>query len=89
MHQRMHIGELTAVAVLTIRNLDDAVYRRLKDQARLNQRSIEAEARVILDQGLKRDREAAIREIDAIRRSLEGKVTWDTTAWLRQERDRL
>jgi plasmid stability protein len=77
------------MAALTIRNLDDAVYQRLKDQARLHQRSIEAEARIILGQGLKRDREAVIREIDEIRRSLEGKVTWDTTAWLRQERDRL
>jgi plasmid stability protein len=89
MRGRMHVGKLTTVAVLTIRNLDDAVYQRLKDQARLHQRSTEAEARVILAQGLKLDREAVIREIDEIRRSLEGKVSGDTTAWIREERDRL
>jgi hypothetical protein len=37
---------------------------------------------------LKLDREAVIREIDEIRRSLEGKVSGDTTAWIREERDR-
>ena len=89
MHWRMHVGEPTAVAVLTIRNLDDAVYQRLQDEARLHKRSVEAEATAILDQALKLDQEAVIREIDEIRRSLEGKVTWDTTAWLRKERDRL
>ncbi len=75
------------MATLTVRKLDDAVYRRLKDQARRNQRSIEAEARVILAEGAKLDREAAIREINEIRRSLEGKFTGDTTAWIREERD--
>lgn len=76
------------MATLTIRKLDDAVYQRLKDQARHNQRSIEAEARVILAQGAKLDREAVIREMDAIRRSLEGRYTGDPTAEIRAERDR-
>jgi plasmid stability protein len=75
------------MATLTIRKLDDAVYQRLKDQARHNQRSIEAEARVILAAGAKLDREAVIREMDEIRRSLEGKFKGDTTAWIREERD--
>ena len=76
------------MATLTVRNLDDAVYQRLKDQARHNQRSIEAEARVILAEGAKLDREAAIREMGAIRRSLEGRYTGDPTAEIRAERDR-
>lgn len=76
------------MATLTVRKLDDAVYRRLKDQARRNQRSIEAEARVILAEGAKLDREAAIREINEIRRSLEGRYTGDSTAEIREERDR-
>jgi plasmid stability protein len=75
------------MATLTIRNLDDAVYQQLKDRARQHQRSIEAEARVILGNGVRLDREAAIRRMDEIRRSLEGKFTGDTTAWIREERD--
>lgn len=74
--------------VLTIRNLDDDIYRRLKEQARLHRRSMEAEARMLLDHGLKPDREAAIRELEAIRRSLEGRYTGDPTVEIRAERDR-
>ena len=76
------------MAALTVRNLDDAVYERLREQARSNQRSIEAEARVILAQGLWPDREAAIREMEAIRRSLEGRYTGDPAAEIRADRDR-
>lgn len=38
------------MATLTIRQLDDAVYERLKARARDNHRSVEAEVRVILDE---------------------------------------
>lgn len=37
------------MATLTIRKLDDGVYERLRAQAARNERSIEAEARLILD----------------------------------------
>ena len=36
------------MATLTIRRLDDEVYARLRDRARSNRRSLEAEAREIL-----------------------------------------
>ena len=36
------------MATLTVRNLDDAVYERLKRDAKANHRSLEAEARVRL-----------------------------------------
>lgn len=75
------------MAVLTIRNLDDHVYGRLQERARLHRRSLEAEARVILDQALRFDREAVIREAEAIRRSLQGRYTGDSTAEIRAERD--
>lgn len=39
------------MANLTIRNLDDAAYDRLKRDARANHRSVEAEARVRLEGG--------------------------------------
>ena len=38
------------MATLTIRQLDDAVYDRLKARARENHRSLEAEVREILDE---------------------------------------
>jgi plasmid stability protein len=75
------------MATLTVRNLDDGVYERLREQARRNQRSLEAEARVVLGEGVGPSREEAIRRIDAFRQSLEGRFTGDTTAWIREERD--
>jgi plasmid stability protein len=38
------------MATLTIRQLDDEVYERLRERARLNNRSLEAEARQLLDE---------------------------------------
>jgi len=38
------------MATLTIRQLDDEVYERLRERARVNRRSLEAEARHLLDQ---------------------------------------
>ncbi|OYU14758.1 MAG: hypothetical protein CFE37_09090 [Alphaproteobacteria bacterium PA4] len=37
------------MATLTIRRLDDAAYARLRAQAQANKRSLEAEARMILE----------------------------------------
>lgn len=37
------------MATITVRNLDDAVYERLKQEAKANHRSLEAEARVRLE----------------------------------------
>ena len=38
------------MATLTIRQLDEEVYDRLKERARVNKRSLEAEARHLLDE---------------------------------------
>ena len=38
------------MATLTIRKLDDAVYARLGERAKRNNRSLEAEAREVLDE---------------------------------------
>lgn len=38
------------MATLTIRQLDDEAYRRLKERARANRRSLEAEARLLLEE---------------------------------------
>jgi predicted transcriptional regulator len=37
------------MATLTIRQLDDEVYQRLRERARVNRRSLEAEVRQLLD----------------------------------------
>jgi len=38
------------MATLTIRQLDDEVYERLKARARANRRSLEAEARLLIEE---------------------------------------
>ncbi len=42
------------MAVLTVRNLDPEVHKRLREQAARNGRSMEAEARAILDAGVRK-----------------------------------
>lgn len=76
------------MAQLTIRNLDDRVYQRLRDHAKLNHRSLEAEVRAILARAVTPDRAALIREIDAMRESLKGRYTGDSTADIREDRER-
>jgi plasmid stability protein len=76
------------MAVLTVRQLDEATYRRLQDQARINRRSMEAEARMILDAALRGDRRLLVREAEATRRELQDSYRGDPLAELRAERDR-
>jgi plasmid stability protein len=75
------------MATITVRNLDSRVHERLREQARLHQRSLEAEARFIFDRALRINRSAIVREAEAIRRSLEGRYTGDSTAEIRAARD--
>jgi plasmid stability protein len=72
---------------ITTRNLDDRAHERLREQARLQQRSLKGEARAILDRAPRVDRSAIAREAEAIRRSLEGRYTGDSTAEIRAARD--
>lgn len=50
------------MATLTIRQLDDKVYDRLKERARANKRSLEAEARHVLDERT-RDAQAVVEDL--------------------------
>ncbi len=60
------------MAVLTIRRLDDAVKARLRIRAAQNGRSMEEEARLIIEQGLTQVREAPAANLyEAIRRHIE------------------
>lgn len=76
------------MAQLTIRNLDDRVYQRLRDHAKLNHRSLEAEVRAVLERAVMPDRAALLREIDRIRAESAKHHTGDVTAWIREDRDR-
>lgn len=77
------------MATVTIRNLDNAVVERLKARAKLNNRSLEAELRQILDLASAHDANfdrAAVAEHIAgmsLKRSYE-----DSTELIRAERNR-
>jgi plasmid stability protein len=72
---------------LTVRNLSDDVYARLKDRARLNHRSLEAEVRAILEERVHPDRRANVelaREIQA----QTTRYTGDPVREIREDRER-
>ncbi|MSO76689.1 MAG: plasmid stabilization protein [Alphaproteobacteria bacterium] len=73
---------------LTVRNLSDDVYTRLKDRARINHRSLEAEVRAILEAGVRPDRRASVERALAIRDSLVGRYTGDPVREIREDRER-
>jgi plasmid stability protein len=54
------------MATITVRNLDDAVYERLKRDARANHRSLEAEIRVRLE-GTRMSRSEAVERLRSAR----------------------
>jgi len=78
------------MATLTIRNLDDAVVERLKAQAKANNRSLEAEARTILEGRVPViDRKALLAHVDRIAAMTPKDVKQtDSTIWIREDRDR-
>jgi antitoxin FitA len=73
---------------LTVRNLSDDAYSRLKDRARLNQRSLEAEVRAILEAAVCPDRRAVVEQALAIRASIGDRYTGDPVAEIREDRER-
>jgi plasmid stability protein len=77
------------MATVTIRNLDDEVVERLRARARLNDRSLEAELRLLLNQAAQTVDPAEFVEItDRIRHLSPGPIRSDTTALLREDRER-
>ncbi len=73
---------------LTIRNIDDSLYARLKQRARLNRRSLEAEVRFILEQQATPDRASVVQAANAFRRRLAGRYKGDVAAEIRADRNR-
>jgi len=73
---------------LTVRNIDDFVYRRLCERARANGQSLASEVRAILDQAVLRDRADIARRAAAMRTRLAGRYRGDVTADIRKDRGR-
>jgi plasmid stability protein len=75
------------MAQMTIRNLDDAVYARLKAQASTHGRSLEAEARQILESATRpQQRDDFAQRAQEIRAASRKKWKGDATAIIRAER---
>lgn len=73
---------------ILVRNLDDAVVERLKSRARAHGRSLQAEAKDILEQSARIDIAEARKLVDCIRRSFEGRKFDDSTELVQEDRNR-
>jgi len=76
------------MAQIIVRNLDDAVVKRLKARAKANGRSLEAEVRLILEQSSKVDMATARQHVMEIRKKLAGRKFTDSVELIREDRDR-
>jgi len=75
------------MAQILVRKLDKDVVERLKKRAKKQGRSLEAEARIVLEQAAKVDYEAAARLADEIRSRFKGRVFSDSADLIREDRD--
>lgn len=76
------------MAQIIVRNLDDSVVERLKNRARTNGRSLEAEVRLILEQSAKVDTATARSMAMDMRRRLKGRKFPDISELIREDRER-
>jgi antitoxin FitA len=82
------LKEELIMAQILIRNLDETVVERLKAKARTHGRSLQAEAKDILEQSARIDIAEARKLADCIRKSFEGRKFDDSTELLQQDRNR-
>jgi len=75
------------MAQMLIRNLSDETARHIKQRARDNGRSAEAEAREILEKDAQATKAEWWRKVSEIRKLTEGKITGDSTDLIREDRD--
>ncbi len=76
------------MANVTIRNLDDEVVARLKDRAKVNKRSLEAELRTLLSEAVNRPSHEEFRKLAARIRAMTPDVEQtDSTLLIREDRD--
>jgi plasmid stability protein len=77
-----------AMAQMTVRNLDEGVYEALKARARRNHRSLEAEARAVLERAARDEiREEFLRWSAELRDEMRPHYHGDATADIREDRE--
>jgi antitoxin FitA len=76
------------MAQIIVRNLDDAIVERLKARARTNERSLEAEVRLILEQTARVDMAQARQIVMERRKKLQGKEFVESLELIHEDRDR-
>ena len=76
------------MAQILVRNLDPSVVAGLKKRAAQRGRSLQAEAKAILEQAAKVNPDAARKLVERIRRRFKGKRFSDSARLIREDRDR-
>ncbi|MFQ5808611.1 MAG: hypothetical protein ACE5JM_03240 [Armatimonadota bacterium] len=79
------------MAQILVRNLDDALVAKLKERAKQNGRSLQAEAKMILEEAASKpkvDAETARKMIEEIRARFKGRDFPDSVELIREDRDR-
>ena len=78
------------MAQILVRNLEKDTVDRLKERARKNGRSLQAEVKMIIEQEAKAptvDRETALADLEKIRKKLKGRKFPDSAELIREDRD--
>jgi plasmid stability protein len=76
------------MAQILVRNLDKDVVERLKQRARREGRSLQAEAKTILEGAAQIDARSAVQLAKTIRRGFRGRVFSDSAQLIREDRNR-
>jgi plasmid stability protein len=77
------------MAQLLVRDLDDTVIARLKDRAHSNRRSLQAEAKAILEAAAPRyTRDEALAVFRSWQERFRGRMLSDSTNLIREDRER-
>ncbi len=78
------------MAQILVRNLDERVVERLKRRAKMQERSLQSEVKIILEQAADEttvDMATARALVDKIRQRFKGRKFPDTVALIREDRD--
>lgn len=73
---------------LTIRNVDEQVYQRLQEMARLNKRSLQAQIRLILEREVQLAEGSQLHQAQEWRRRLTNRPWGNIVDDIRRERER-
>ena len=76
------------MAQILVRGLDDELVERLKNRARRERRSLQAEVKIILEQAARLDMKSARELVEAIRKDFAGRKFEDSVALIREDRER-